>query len=93
MDALDAVEKLAGLARREPPPATDVGGRVLAGVRDRQEQSLAPLWVFAGSTSVTAAAVALVAVRAWVSLSSWFCGMYWSGQLDAIIPSFRMVMP
>jgi hypothetical protein len=93
MEPLEFVEKLAGLARKEPAPEVAVEGRVLVGIRDRQKISLVPLWIYAGWLAPMAAAVTFLAARVWVSLSAWLSSIYWAGPLDSFLSPLSQVMP
>jgi len=59
MDELDAVEKLAELARLEDAPATDVSAGVMAEIRRTQPSPLLPLSLVAAA-SIAAAAIVLI---------------------------------
>ena len=67
MDTLKAIEALAGHARQEKPPATDVSAHVLARIRDREASSVLPLTLFAAASAVAAAVIVFLAVSAWAA--------------------------
>jgi hypothetical protein len=67
MDELKAFEALVRGARRETPPAFDVGGAVLAGIRAGYPPRLLPLSIMAAVTAVAAAVVLALAIHAVVS--------------------------
>ena len=83
MDELEAINKLARLAREERVPVTDMSARVLMRIRVGREPSLAPLWIFAVSSAAVAAGVAGLAVPAWIS---------WNDPLVDLFAQFQMVM-
>ena len=83
MDILEALKKLARLAREEEPPKTDVSAHVLMQIREEDEPVTAPLWVLAASSAAAAAAVAGIAAYTWVS---------WNDPLIGFFSPFHMVM-
>jgi len=83
MDILEAVRRLAEAARAEDAPETDVAGRVLARIRQEQEPSTAPIWVFAVASAAAAGVVACIAAYAW---------FVWNDPVAALFTQFRMVM-
>lgn len=83
MDELEAINKLARLAREERVPVTDVSARVLMRIQVGQEPSLAPFWIFAAGAAAVAAGVAGLAVPAWIS---------WNDPLVDLFAQFQMVM-
>jgi hypothetical protein len=93
MEPLELVERLAARAKKESAPEVDVHRAVLVAIRERRGMSMTPLWVYAGWLTPTAAAVMLVAGRAWISLSSWMSSIYWAGSLDGFLSPLRQVMP
>ena len=83
MDDLEAIQKLAVLARSEQAPATDVSAAVLRHIREQPDSSVFVLWVFAAGASVAAAVVATMAIRTWLS---------WSDPISDLFSSFLVVM-
>lgn len=83
MDALEAIKKLAWLAREERAPATDVSIRVLMEIRARREPSWAPLWIFAAGSAAVAAGVMGLALHTWI---------FWNDPLVDLFAQFQMVM-
>jgi hypothetical protein len=69
MDELKGIERLAALARHEPAPTPDVAEAVLARLRLREETPAAPLAWFAAGSALAAAAVLVMALRAWAAWS------------------------
>lgn len=83
MDTIEAIKKLARLAREERAPMTDISARVLRRIRAKQELSLAPIWVFAAISATVAAGVVVLAVHNWIS---------WDDPLVAQFLQFQMVV-
>jgi hypothetical protein len=65
MDELEAVERLVCRARQERPPARDVTGAVLAGIRAGRPAAVLSLSVVAAVASLAAAVVLALAIHTW----------------------------
>lgn len=65
MDELEAVERLVRRARQEQPPARDVTGAVLAGIRAGRPATVLSLSVVAAVASLAAAIVLAMALHTW----------------------------
>ena len=65
MDELEAVERLVRRARQERPPARDVTGAVLAGIRAGRPAAVLSLSVVAVVASLAAAVVLALAIHTW----------------------------
>ena len=68
MNELESIERLAGAARREPPPLVDVADAVLRRIGVRRRDPVP--WVFGVFAAVSAAAAVVVcslAVNLWLA--------------------------
>jgi hypothetical protein len=93
MTAMEFIDHLVGLARKAPPPATDVRDKVLARLRRTREMSLTPLWVYVGWLAPVAVAATVFGMRIWFSLSSWLSSVYWADVLDDCLVSLKGITP
>ncbi len=67
MDSLKIIEKLAGIARREPAPKLDVSADVLRRITEipSESVSLLPLDIFAGVSAFAASVIAFFSTGGW----------------------------
>lgn len=84
MDELEAVERMIRRARQDRPPARDVTGAVLAGIRAARPAGILPLSVVAAVTSLAAAAVLALALHS---------GVLESDPQAALYPTVEVAQP
>ncbi len=74
LDGLESIERLAGLARRCPPPPLAIEAGLWRKIRARQRGNLVALWSLAAGSAAAAAVLVALALGPWeelVGLNVW----------------------
>ena len=79
MNALERFEELARRARREAVPSLDVGGRVIASLRQAEPVAAsAPMFAFAGLSLAAASVMVALAVNALMTIADPLGSLFYS---------------
>jgi ADP-ribose pyrophosphatase YjhB (NUDIX family) len=82
MEALEALERLAQVARRERAPEVDVSAGVLRRIRCTGDPArLTPLWLLSLASVVTAVVVLMIGIHVWAAASD---------PMQALIPAAKV---